>query len=289
MPVTISQIRDQIARVLNPIYGENEAGQMIRMLFEHFCGISGASLTLQKNEILPQEQYSKLLEAMQQLSVYTPLQYIIGSAWFYNLSFEVNPAVLIPRPETEELVDLILAEAHLLPVDVDYRLLDIGTGSGCIAVALKKSLTGWQVSGCDISGDALQVAHRNADKAGTCINFFEADILNWKQWYDTVSYHIIVSNPPYVCEREKKEMQANVLENEPVPALFVPDDDPLVFYRAIAGFASKQLKNKGKLYLEINESYGPEIMHLLRSLDYSDIEVRKDFRGKDRFAIARKV
>ena len=288
MPFTVSQIHSQLAKTLIPLYGENEAGQMIRMLFEHFCRISGVSLVLQKNNFLPPGQYERLQEALLQLSDHMPIQYILGRTWFYNLSFEVNSAVLIPRPETEEMVDLIVNGAMQSAESGNIKLLDVGTGSGCIAVALKKSLPLWHVDACDISEEALQVARRNADYSGTSINFFKADILRWKEWADSGSFHLIVSNPPYVCESEKSQMQPHVLDHEPSLALFVPDDDPLVFYRAIAEFAASRLLQHGKLYLEINESYGSELVNLLKSLGYSDIELRKDFRGKERFAIARK-
>jgi release factor glutamine methyltransferase len=289
MPITISQIRDKLATVLNPIYGEDEAGQMVRMLFEHFCGMTGASRALKKNDLLPQAQYEQLMDAMQELSVHIPIQYILGHAWFYNLSFEVNPSVLIPRPETEELADLIVTRSIRSGVIENFRLLDIGTGSGCLAVSLKKALPTWQVSACDISEDALQVARRNAELAETQITFFQADVLRWKHWTDTRPYHLIVSNPPYICEQEKTLMQANVLENEPKGALFVPDDDPLIFYRAIAEFAALRLVHDGNLYLEINEHFGPEMVNLLASFGFSDIELLKDFRGKDRFVVAGKV
>lgn len=289
MPFTISQIRSQLAKTLIPLYGETEAGQMVKMLFIHFCGISGVSLVLQKNDFLPTEQYEKLQKALRQLLNHMPIQYILGRTWFYNLSFEVNSAVLIPRPETEEMVDLIVTETSQSVVSGNLNLLDIGTGSGSIAVALKKTFPFWHVNACDISEEALQVARRNADYSGTSINFFKADILRWKEWADFGTYHFIVSNPPYVCEHEKSQMQPNVLDHEPSLALFVPDDDPLVFYRAIAEFAASRLLQHGKLYLEINESYGSELVNLLKSFGYSDIELRKDFRGKERFAIARKV
>lgn len=289
MSNSVNQIRIQITNSLVPIYGENESGQMVRILFDHFCGISGASLALQKNKILPQEQYDKLLEALKQLMVHVPIQYITGESWFYNLSLEVNPSVLIPRPETEELVDLIVFEANHLPANEEYRFLDIGTGSGCIPVAFKKSFPGWNVSACDISEDALRVAGRNAEHSGTQIEFFGADILRWKEWQDVRSYQIIVSNPPYVCEREKVQMELNVLENEPAIALFVPDNDPLIFYRAIAEFAASCLVQHGRLYLEINENFGPETVILLESFGFSDIKLLKDFRGKNRFVIAEKI
>jgi release factor glutamine methyltransferase len=288
MSATINQLRNQLSTVLTPIYGEAESGQMLRMLFEHFCGLSGAALVLQKNDLVTKEQSDNLLEALRQLADQKPIQYILGHAWFCNLRLEVNPSVLIPRPETEELVDLIVSDSKDSFAGIDCRLLDIGTGSGCIAVASKKSLPGWQVSACDISEDALKLARRNAEQAGTGIDFFNADILSWKEWPDQGLFNIIVSNPPYVCEKEKKRMRANVLEHEPGLALFVPDQDPLQFYRAIAGFALQHLAKNGKLFLEINESFGSEIIYLLTSCGFKDVEVRKDFRGKNRFAIARK-
>jgi release factor glutamine methyltransferase len=288
MPYTISHIRAQINKVLLPIYGKAEAGQMIKMLFEHFLGISGADLILKGNEYVPKDQYESMMAARLALTLHEPIQYIIGRTWFADLKFEVNPSVLIPRPETEELVSLIQSEAKHLTLNSRCRLLDIGTGSGCIAVTLKKSLPDWKVEACDVSEPALQVARRNADHAGVAVNFFNADILRWEEWPDKGLYNIIVSNPPYVCEQEKKQMKPNVLEHEPGLALFVPDHDPLLLYRAIAGFASKHLAQDGKLYLEINESYGAEMIDLLTESGFEDVEVRKDFRKKNRFAIAQR-
>jgi release factor glutamine methyltransferase len=289
MQYTTGHVRDQMAKMLIPQYGESEAGQMVKMLFDHFCGISGAGMVLRKNELLTQKQFEVLMQANNDLSNHIPVQYVIGSAWFAGLNFEVNPSVLIPRPETEELVDLILSEVLHLPPDADNRILDIGTGSGCIAVALQKTLIGWKAEACDISDEALSLAQRNASNAGTEILFFKGDILQWNKWPDKGLYNIIVSNPPYVCEHEKSLMQPNVLENEPALALFVPDDDPLIFYRAIAGFADSHLSENGKLFLEINESFGSEIKDLLGQIGFVDIDLRKDFRGKDRFVSAFKV
>ena len=288
MSNTISQVRSQLAKALFPLYGEQEAGQMIKILFEHFCGISGTSMTLRKNEFLPDSQYVKLQEALQKLSDHIPIQYITGKTWFYNQNFEVNPSVLIPRPETEELVDLIVTETNKPFIRNDYRLLDIGTGSGCIAVSIKKVFPNLEVNACDISEDALLVARRNAELAGTSVHFFKADILQWREWADNSLFNLIVSNPPYVCEQEKSQMQPNVLEHEPAMALFVPDDDPLKFYRAIAAFAVSRLAQDGRLFFEINENFGHETSLLLDSLGFSDIKVRKDFRGKDRFITATK-
>lgn len=289
MSFTIRQIRSKAESALSPIYGTTEAAQLVKMLFEYSCAISGASFALRRNEFLPQGQHDKFLEALQQLLHHVPIQYIIGSTWFYNLNIEVNPAVLIPRPETEEMVDLIVAEARRLNPIAGYRLLDIGTGSGCIAVALKKSLPQWDVEACDISEEALLVARRNAENAGTGIKFTNTDILQWKEWQNSTSYQLIVSNPPYVCEQEKSQMMPNVLDNEPGLALYVPDDDPLLFYRSIAEFSASHLVKGGKLYLEINENFGSEMVILLESHGYSHIELRRDFRGKDRFVTAKKA
>jgi release factor glutamine methyltransferase len=283
---TLSQTRSEMSEALTPIYGKEESLQLIKMLFEHCCGISGADLIMKANEYIPQNQYESLTAARTALMNHLPVQYIIGSAWFANLKFEVNPSVLIPRPETEELVSLILSEAKQLTLNTGCRLLDIGTGSGCIAVAIKKALPGWKAEACDVSETALQVARRNANQAGTAISFFKADILRWKEWPDHGLFNIIVSNPPYICEKEKEQMQPNVLEHEPSLALFVPDHDPLLFYRAIAGFALQHLAKNGKLYLEINESYGTEMADLLTICGFEDVEVRKDFRRRDRFAMA---
>jgi release factor glutamine methyltransferase len=283
---TLSHTRSEITHALMPGYGKDEALQLTKMIIEHCCGISGADLILKGNEYITEDQYESLMAAQLALTDHVPVQYIIGSAWFADLKFEVNPSVLIPRPETEELVSLILSEAKNKTLNSRYRLLDIGTGSGCIAVALKKSLPEWKAEACDISELALQLARRNAAQAGTAVNFFNADILRWKEWPDKGLYNMIVSNPPYVCEKEKEQMQPNVLEHEPGLALFVPDHDPLLFYRAIAEFAHSHLRQNGKLYFEINESYANEVTRLLKSESFDDIQIRKDFRGKDRFAIA---
>ena len=277
-----------MAGLLEPIYGRNEARQMIRMLFEHFCDISFVDLVLLKERSVSPFQIDKLQRATTALQNHVPVQYIIGYVTFSGIKLEVNQAVLIPRSETEELIELIMAENHSTITGLDKRLLDIGTGSGCIAIALEKYLGEWETEACDVSEEALRIAERNAKQNEVNIHFFEADILRWKEWKETGLYSIIVSNPPYVCENEKTVMQANVLEHEPALALFVPDDNPLIYYRAIAGYAAAHLTEQGRLYLEINENYGPEIIELLKDERFAYVQVHKDFRGKDRFAIAAK-
>ena len=211
-----------------------------------------------------------------------PLQYVVGTAPFGNLTFEVTPSTLIPRPETLELVEWVAADEQVRPA---LRLLDIGTGSGCIAISLAKLLPQATVSAWDISAEALAVARRNAERNGVAVDFKQVDVLHVTE---AETYDCIVSNPPYICEAEKAEMTDSVLLHEPHTALFVPNTDPLRFYRAIAQLALSNLSPGGTLYFEINRAYGAETCNLLRDLGFCDVELRKDFYGNDRMVKAGK-
>jgi release factor glutamine methyltransferase len=224
---------------------------------------------------------------LSQLITGKPLQYALGYAEFYGLKFMVNPATLIPRPETEELVEWVLqsvASGGL--TGSDLYVLDIGTGSGCIAISIKKNLPAAQVSAIDISAGALQTAKQNADLNNVDINFIEADILSSP--HITRHPQLIISNPPYVTLEDKKRMHTNVTDFEPHTALFVPEDDPLLFYRAIADYALENLAEDGLLFFEINESSGKETVALLESKGFKNVELRQDMSGRDRMVKATK-
>ena len=241
-----------------------------------------------------------------------PVQYVLGEADFCGLTLKVKPGVLIPRPETEELVAWVVenvkANSNLLPLTSNlspFKLLDIGTGSGCIAVALAKKLKEAEVEAWDVSDDALEIARENAKRNGVQVKTSKVDVLdinaNSNSQLSTVnfqlstltshlspltSYNIIVSNPPYICEEEKAEMERNVLEHEPRLALFVPDDDPLLFYRRIAELGLSLLKEKGLLFFEINRRFGEEVVKMLQGKGYREVELRQDMFGNDRMVKA---
>ena len=219
----------------------------------------------------------KVYEIVKRLKNHEPIQYILGETIFFDLKISVNPGVLIPRPETEELVQWIVESISLS----SPAILDIGTGSGCIALALKWFLKNANVSGLDYSEGAIRTARQNAKINKLDVSFFYTDIKDWrlKDWHN---YDIIVSNPPYILEKEKLEMLDNVLKFEPEDALFVKNNEPLIFYRIIAGFAYKYLSSSGWLYFEINESFGRELMSLMLDEGFKNVELKKDINGKDR-------
>jgi release factor glutamine methyltransferase len=211
-----------------------------------------------------------------------PIQYIIGEVYFQDLAFKVSPAVLIPRPETEEIIDFILKKHQQTP---PQKILDFGTGSGCMAVSLAYYFPTSEVWALDISEEALALAKHNALQNQVNVHFQKADILQLNP-SDFPEFSMIVSNPPYVTEAEKVKMQANVLEHEPSLALFVPDDEPLIFYEAIIAFAQKKLSHQGSIYLEINELFGNEMTQLLQKYSFEKVRIHKDMQGKDRFVSA---
>ncbi|MBO7477770.1 MAG: peptide chain release factor N(5)-glutamine methyltransferase, partial [Salinivirgaceae bacterium] len=211
-----------------------------------------------------------------------PLQYVIGTEWFMNMPFSVCRDVLIPRPETEELVRLIVGRCKR----PSPRIVDVGTGSGCIAVSLAKLIDGAQVTAVDVSASAIEVARRNAEQNGAQVEFVCTDILADNQLFVPSSLDIVVSNPPYVTETDKSQMSRNVLDFEPHLALFVPDSDPLLFYRRIAELAQQWLKSGGMLFFEINERFGPETVQLLENMRFDNVELHRDFYEKNRMVSA---
>lgn len=266
-------------------YDENEIIQFLNILLEKYFGWGKAEVHLRSYDVLSNKDASRLYHALFELSRNRPIQYIIGAAFFAGLELAVNSNVLIPRPETEELVGLIIKE-NSQRQDTGLMILDIGTGSGCIAISLKLKLQNAIITALDISPSGLEVARKNADRYGCMIWFHQGDILDPEVLKDFPAYDIIVSNPPYVLEGERKVMKQHVLDFEPVEALFVPDNDPMRFNKAIARFASLHLKRPGILYLEMNELFGKEVQELLLLQGFQNIEVIQDIHGKDRFVKA---
>lgn len=268
---------------LKPLFGENEALQMLNILIEHFFSLTRSQQALNINYRLNESEMLSLHNAVKELKKNRPVQYITGETEFYGLRFLVNSLVLIPRQETEELVDLIVKNEK----SEGLKVLDIGTGSGCIAISIAKTLYNPKVSALDISVSALAVAQNNAEINTVEVNFIEEDILNISQNTET-QFDIIVSNPPYVKMSEKELMQPNVLEYEPHLALFVEDDNPLKFYKAIVNYASENLKIKGRLYFEINEALGKDVSELTKAADFENVEIHLDINGKERMLSASK-
>ena len=271
----IEQLRNGLAGVAEP----QEVQAMIRIICEDIFNYDQVDVALRQESELPDFAQERVTEIIARLRRYEPLQYIVGSARFHGHRFKVTPAVLIPRPETEQLIDMIVDEN---PAS-DLRVLDMGTGSGCIAISLARALKFAQVDALDVSRDALAVARENAAALKVKVRFFESDMLSPQP---PAHYDIIVSNPPYVCWSERESMERNVLDYEPGQALFVPDNDPLLFYKAIAAYATASLERGGRLYLEINQRFGNEIKRLLEDHGFDEVRIIEDSYGKTRFAAA---
>jgi release factor glutamine methyltransferase len=261
---------------LQGIYPLEEAAAIAGILFENKTGITRKDIVITPDKIINNQHRIILDEALQLLLTHKPLQQITGEAWFYDMRFSINEHVLIPRPETEELVQWILDENK-----GSISILDIGCGSGCIPVALKKHLPQASVTSIDISEEALLIAKQNATGNKTNIDFVQLDFLNSNEWHRLPHFDIIVSNPPYIPVQEKESMDSNVTVYEPHTALFVPDNAPLLFYEQIAAFAKTHLNKEGKLYVEIHEDYGKETAQLFSAV-FKEVEIKKDINRKDR-------
>lgn len=279
---TLRQLSDIACKKLSPIYGDSEARWLFRTIMEHLKGWNQVELALRADKDVSDFIVGRVDEAVGRLLEGEPVQYIYGDTYWYGMTLKVSPAVLIPRPETEELVDIIVKNNP----KSDLKVLDICTGSGCIAVALARSLTFPEVSGIDISDDALAIARANADALKVKVNFSKADALSLPEIENT--FDIIVSNPPYVLESEKSGMDKNVLDHEPHIALFVPDNDGLKFYKAIALYAKRALTDKGRLYFEINPLTAGQLKSWMEGEGWNDVELITDMYGKTRFMIAEK-
>jgi release factor glutamine methyltransferase len=264
---------------LRTIYEEGEAKTISDWLIEHLTGSKKTDRISQAKKELSPEQAELLDAHLTRLKENEPIQYVLNEAWFCGLRFYVDKNVLIPRPETEELVEWIISGCKF-PID-ELRILDIGTGSGCIPISLKRRLGKAEVWSCDVSSEALQVAERNAKNLGAEVTFLQLDFLDPAQREKLPAFDIIVSNPPYIPHRERYSMRANVLEYEPAKALFVADNNPLIFYHAIADFAKDHLIPGGFIYTEISESLGAETMELFQENGYQ-AQLKKDMQGKER-------
>jgi len=274
----LKEIKNIFHLELNKIYPKEEVDSFFYLMIEHYLGLQKFALALEPNYVVTKEAEQPFFEGLQKLKEELPIQYILGTTHFMDLDFKVDENVLIPRPETEELVRWILGAVENEKSEIS--ILDIGTGSGCIAISLAKLLPNAKVYALDVSKGALAVAKENAESNNASVNFLQVDILsnpNLEQKFD-----VIVSNPPYVRELEKAEMQNNVLEYEPNLALFVADDNPLVFYSAITQFAVNHLKPNGKLFFEINQYLGEETKVVLESYNFNAIELKQDMFGNDR-------
>lgn len=283
--MTLPAVKEYIINSLRAIYDEQETLAIANTLLSH---VLSAAVIQSFDNITPAKleptDVTKIEEAVKRLLQKEPLQYVLEEAWFYNSPFFVNKHVLIPRPETEELVDWVINSCP--DNQAAISILDIGTGSGCIPVTLKKQFHAATVYGLDISEEALKVAQRNAQRNEVEVLFLRANILQ-PETISLPQFDIIVSNPPYITESEKKEMHANVLEHEPHMALFVTDGNPLQFYEAIACFASSHLKKGGKLFVEINAAYSNEVKACMEKHGFNLVTVIKDMQGKNRFVSGR--
>ena len=297
---------------LSAKFPQREAEQLIRILLEDLFGIDLKRQLMEPNLCIDERQHYLLSEAVRRLLAGEPVQYVTGMARFNDLLIKVSPAVLIPRPETEELVQKICSTSLLchsiqLPMSFQqgyvreresmgsvaksqkppFRIWDIGTGSGCIAIALAKQFPDAEVIAFDVSEKALQIAKQNAESNGVKVTFVHDDVLHPTSDHFNQPVDLVVSNPPYVCDSERAAMEANVVDWEPDTALFVPDDDPLRFYRKILELAKKQLNPDGQVWFEINERMGEEMLLLCREMGFAEAEVLEDYVGKQRFCRAR--
>ena len=281
----LSQLKINFTTVLQGVYDKEEVHCFFYILCDFFLQYSRFEVSMSQDTMVSETNIARFEKVLLRLKAQEPIQYILGTTEFYGLTFKVNEHTLIPRPETEELVDWVLSNLH--DQDRVLDILDIGTGSGCIAISLAKNIPTARVSGLDISEKALEVAQENAVKNQVLVSFCKKDILETTALKN--KYDVMVSNPPYVRQLEKKAMNANVLDYEPGLALFVPNEDPLLFYRKIAQLAMMSLQTRGWLYFEINEYLSKEMDVLLKEIGFANIEIKKDFREVPRMIKCQKL
>lgn len=275
-------IRDAIQSLnagLRTIYDEGEASSIGDWVIEYLTGTRKSERITRKDILLTPEQQSKLNTILDRLMKHEPVQYVLNEAWFCGLKFFVDPHVLIPRPETEELVEWVVSNCRF-PID-RLTILDVGTGSGCIPIALKRRLGKSEVWGCDLSQEALAIAKKNAANLGAAVHFLPLDFLDRHERDSLPSFDIIISNPPYIPSTQMEGMDENVTKYEPHLALFVPDNDPLIFYRHLADFGRSHLHPQGQIYAEIYEDAGPAIVELFEQENFK-VELKQDLSGKNR-------
>ena len=280
---TIKEIKAEFKEVLKKLYPQQEIDSIVSLVCEEVLNYNRIQQVKYAVAKLDKKYSEQIQDIFLRLVNQEPIQYILGKTSFYDLELYVNPGVLIPRQETELLVDIILRN-----YPYSDKILDIGTGSGCIALSLKKNLLEAEVFALDISQNALDIAKKNSKANNLYIDFIHGDILNPELTVNQ-TFNLIVSNPPYVRNSEQKKMHGNVLQYEPHTALFVPDEDPLIYYKAIAGFCMRNLNRGGVLALEINEAFGPETKSELEKYTFSKVEIVKDLNNKDRFIFARSL
>ena len=279
--MTVNELYRSFLKELSDSHDVHEAATITSMIFEYVSGINKYALIKTPDAILPTEQINLIHESLAALKKNKPVQYITGEAWFYEIKLKVSPAVLIPRPETEELVAVVI---DALKNKSGIQLIDIGTGSGCIAIAIKKNVPDVSVTAIDVSFEALIIAKQNALAQKTAIRFIQNDFLSKENQDDLGEYDIIVSNPPYIPQAEEKRMDKNVTEYEPHLALFVDDTRPLIFYERISDFSNKYLKNNGMIFLETHENFAGKVAALFDSGAFRS-EIKKDISGKKRMII----
>lgn len=283
--MTINDFRERFRKLLSGMYEPEEIKNLCFLAIEHVMHMNRVEVSLSRNLEIPADKLGELSDVLARLEKSEPIQYIIGFTEFYGLNLQVNPSTLIPRPETEELVDWIINSENTTGKQ-PLKIVDVGTGSGCIAIALAKHIENATVEAIDISQNALATAYQNAKINEVAIHFYHQDILETERFEST--YDIIVSNPPYVRDSEKREMRNNVLQNEPESALFVSNTDPLLFYKKIGTLAFKSLTQEGRLFFEINEYLGQEMRGLLESIGFTNISLKRDMFGKDRMMCAKR-
>lgn len=285
---SIASIEQRFIDDLSRLYHPDEIRQLCYLLAEDRFGWSKAHYLLNRQAVLGEEDVAWLKSALSALQGAHPIQYILGHAWFMGMKLAVSDAVLIPRPETEELVHLIVNH-HRKTAPTALRIIDIGTGSGCIAIALKKALPHAHICALDVSDDALHVARQNAEDQSVQLDFIHADVLEWELIFqDEQRFDIVVSNPPYITTAERGDMHQNVLDHEPHLALFVQGTAPLLFYDHISSFAFHHLRSGGDLYVEINRNYGQAVVDLFRKKGLGPVGLHKDMQGADRMVHAKK-
>lgn len=292
--MTLSALKSYFINSLKGYYPNEEIASFFYIASEYYMKYKRIDVSLNANEVVTTEHYEQFQNLLEQLKIYEPIQYILGDTEFFGLPFKVSASVLIPRPETEELVDWIISENQKSNTQAPITILDIGTGSGCIAISLAKNIPNAKVYALDVSNEALKIARQNAQQNEADITFIQADVLNKEAVMLSLSkqqqqFDIIVSNPPYVRELEKEWMHDNVLHYEPHLALFVEDDNALVFYEAIAELSQTLLKDTGYLFFEINEYLGEAMKTLLSKHQFQHIELRQDIYQKDRMTKAQKI
>lgn len=282
--MTTQQYYNDFLNKLIPLYESREAANISDWVFENVTGLKRLERSTNKNIEMTDAHVQQLEKYLQELLQHKPVQYVLKETWFYKMKFFVNEHVLIPRPETEELVSWIINDIRKMKDDVrsnKFKIVDVGTGSGCIAIALKKELENTDITAIDVSEHALSVAHKNANVLQTQIDFLQINFLNESQWNRLGSYDLIVSNPPYIPEIEKEKLAKNVSEFEPGIALFVQNNNPFIFYEMIAKFAQSHLKPNGKIFVEIHEDYSKEVQKIFSNYNFKT-EIKRDMYEKER-------